>query len=74
MFARIEEIGESAQAFAFRVFRDLCDGQRVPEDLHDAEDKRLWLVRTALELKSRARPLNDEAFLARNFGRVQTHA
>jgi len=52
----------------------LCDGQRVPEDLHDAEDRRLWLVRTALDLKSRSRPFRDEGFLARNFGRVQTHA
>jgi flagellar biosynthesis protein FlhF len=52
----------------------LCDGQRVPEDLHDAEDKRLWLVRTALDLKNRARTFRDEGFLARNFGRVQTHA
>jgi len=29
----------------------LCNGQRVPEDLHAAHDRRLWLARTAKKLK-----------------------
>jgi flagellar biosynthesis protein FlhF len=52
----------------------LCNGQRVPEDLHDAESKRLWLVRTALSLKERNAPPPDESFMARNFGRAHSHA
>jgi flagellar biosynthesis protein FlhF len=38
----------------------LCDGQRIPEDLHAAHQKRIWLVRAALALKERAMPLRFE--------------
>jgi flagellar biosynthesis protein FlhF len=31
----------------------VCDGQRVPDDLHAAHRKRVWLVRTALQMKNR---------------------
>jgi flagellar biosynthesis protein FlhF len=52
----------------------ICNGQRVPEDLHAAHPKRVWLVRTALDLKERSTPLRDEAYLARAFGRAPAHA
>jgi len=52
----------------------VCDGQRVPEDLHAAHQKRVWLVRSALKLKAGASARRDEAYLARNFGRVAAHA
>jgi flagellar biosynthesis protein FlhF len=52
----------------------VCDGQRVPEDLHAAHQRRVWLVRTALQLKQGRPPGRDEAFLARNFGRARAHA
>ncbi len=52
----------------------VCDGQRVPEDLHAAHDKRVWLVRAALALKERAVPLRTEAFLAAHLGRGAAHA
>jgi len=52
----------------------LCDGQRVPEDLHSAHERRVWLVRAALKLKERAPPRGDEAYYARNFGRARAHA
>jgi flagellar biosynthesis protein FlhF len=52
----------------------VCDGQRVPEDLHAAHLKRVWLIRTALELKERAPRARDEAALARNFGGASAHA
>jgi flagellar biosynthesis protein FlhF len=38
----------------------LCDGQRIPEDLHAAHQKRVWLVRAALALKERAPPQRNE--------------
>jgi flagellar biosynthesis protein FlhF len=52
----------------------VCDGQRVPEDLHATHLKRVWLIRTALELKERAPRARDEAALARNFGGASAHA
>jgi len=52
----------------------VCDGQRVPEDLHAAHRKRIWLVRTALALKEGRPALRDEAYYVRNFGRAHAHA
>ena len=52
----------------------VCDGQRVPDDLHAAHQKRVWLIRAALKLKERAPPARDEAALARKFGRASAHA
>jgi flagellar biosynthesis protein FlhF len=53
----------------------VCDGQRVPEDLHAAHQRRISLIRTALQLKQRAAPRGrNEAALARSFGRVPAHA
>jgi flagellar biosynthesis protein FlhF len=52
----------------------VCDGQRVPDDLHAAHRKRVWLVRTALQMKKSKIPARDEAYLIRNFGRAAAHA
>jgi flagellar biosynthesis protein FlhF len=52
----------------------VCNGQRVPEDLHAAHQKRVWLVRAAMDLKERSTPQRDEAYLARAFGQVPAHA
>jgi flagellar biosynthesis protein FlhF len=52
----------------------VCDGQRVPEDLHAAHQRRVWLVRAALQLKERRPPVRDEAYFVRNFGRAPAHA
>ena len=52
----------------------VCDGQQVPEDLHAAHRKRVWLVRTALQMKKSKVPVRDEAYLIRNFGRAAVHA
>jgi flagellar biosynthesis protein FlhF len=52
----------------------VCDGQKVPDDLHAAHRKRVWLVRAALDLKERRPPVRDEAYFARNFGRASAHA
>ncbi len=53
----------------------VCDGQRIPEDLHAAHQKRVWLIRAARNLKERAPPgRRDEASLARDFGRAPSHA
>jgi flagellar biosynthesis protein FlhF len=52
----------------------VCDGQRVPEDLHAAHRRRVWLVRAALQLKERRPQGPDEAYFVRNFGRAPAHA
>jgi flagellar biosynthesis protein FlhF len=52
----------------------VCDGQRVPDDLHVAHQKRVWLIRAALKLKERAPRARDEAALARKFGGASAHA
>jgi flagellar biosynthesis protein FlhF len=52
----------------------VCDGQRVPEDLHAAHQKRVSLIRSALQMKERAPRTRNEAALARAFGRVAAHA
>ncbi|HWJ33762.1 MAG TPA: flagellar biosynthesis protein FlhF [Steroidobacteraceae bacterium] len=53
----------------------LCNGQRVPEDLHAAHERRVWLVRAAAKLKEGAPQQRvDEGYFARNFGGAQAHA
>jgi flagellar biosynthesis protein FlhF len=52
----------------------ICDGQRVPEDLHAAHQRRVWLVRAALKLKESRPPVRDETYYVRNFGRAHAHA
>ena len=51
----------------------VCNGQRVPDDLHAAYLKRAWLVWVARKLTERAPP-RSEAYLARQFGRGHAHA
>ncbi len=52
----------------------LCNGQRVPEDLHSAYHRRVWLVRAAQKLTQRAPRRHDDTYYARNFGRATAHA
>jgi flagellar biosynthesis protein FlhF len=51
----------------------VCDGQRVPEDLHTGHQRRVWLLRAALKLKEEVPPPGEHYF-ARNFGRARAHA
>jgi flagellar biosynthesis protein FlhF len=51
----------------------ICDGQNVPEDMHAAHERRIWLVRAALKMKQGVPRVRDEAYLARTFGRVHAH-
>src|SRR5450631_1602945 len=52
---------------------DLCNGQRVPEDLHAAYDRRLWLARTAKKLRENAPARLNDGFLTRNLERAHAH-
>jgi flagellar biosynthesis protein FlhF len=54
----------------------LCDGQRVPEDLHLATPKRFWLMHNAVKLTQPAAAVPDENELAVSFGgmEIASHA
>jgi flagellar biosynthesis protein FlhF len=46
----------------------LCNGQRVPEDLHAAHGRQVWLIKSALKLKERAPARLPDDYFARHFG------
>jgi len=52
----------------------LCTGQRVPEDLHAAHRRKIWLIKVALKLKEHAAPRANDGYFARHFGRAPAHA
>jgi flagellar biosynthesis protein FlhF len=49
----------------------LCNGQRVPEDVHTAYQRRVWLVGAAKRFKEGHGPVRDEGYLAQQFGRQE---
>ena len=51
----------------------LCDGQRVPEDLHPAAPRKVWLVRRAVKLRARTGRTADEHYLSEHFGGAQAN-
>lgn len=48
----------------------LSDGQRIPDDLHPAEKKKLWLVNHAVECLENSEPRIDERTMAENYAPV----
>ena len=48
----------------------LSDGQRIPDDLHAAERKKLWLVNQAVDCMEASGPRVDERVMAENYARV----
>ncbi|MEX2257878.1 MAG: flagellar biosynthesis protein FlhF [Woeseia sp.] len=48
----------------------LSDGQRIPDDLHPAEKKKLWLVNKAVEYIDRSEPSLDERTMAESYRHV----
>ncbi len=51
----------------------VCDGQRVPEDVHSAHRRRIWLVKTALYLRARVPVAGRASQPARSGGTVHAH-
>ena len=45
----------------------LSDGQRIPDDLHGAARKKLWLVNQAVECMEASNPTIDEQLLADHY-------
>jgi flagellar biosynthesis protein FlhF len=52
----------------------VCDGQKVPEDMHAAHQRRVWLVQAALKRGEGKLPVRDQAYYVRNFGGARPHA
>ena len=50
----------------------VSDGQRVPDDLHPAGKKRLWLVNQAVECMEASEPLLNERLMAENFAQASS--
>lgn len=48
----------------------LTDGQRIPDDLHAAQRKRLWLVNQALDCMRAANPGIDERYMAEHYSQA----
>lgn len=45
----------------------VTDGQRIPEDLHDAAQARAWLVKQATELMRKRRVFVSDRYMSENF-------
>lgn len=50
----------------------VSDGQRIPDDLHLAQKKRLWLVNQAVECMEASDPKVNERIMAENYTEVST--
>jgi len=48
----------------------VTDGQHIPDDLHAADQRRLWLLKRAVDCLAASRPEVDEATMAEQYGPV----
>ena len=72
---KIDEAAQLGCVISTLIRHDLraawfSDGQRIPEDLHAAGHKKLWLVNQAVECMERSRPRIDERLMAEQYARV----
>lgn len=69
---KLDEAAELGCIFSALIRNDLpmaylSDGQHVPDDLHAAASKRLWLINRALECAKSKEPRINERIMAENF-------
>lgn len=72
---KIDEAAQLGCVISTLIRHDLraawfSDGQRIPEDLHAAAHKKLWLVNQAVECMERSQPRVDERMMAEQYARV----
>ena len=70
--SKIDEAGQLGCVISALIRNDLpalwfSDGQRIPDDLHTAARKRLWLVNQAVECMEASEPRIDERTMAENY-------
>ncbi|MDJ0757790.1 MAG: flagellar biosynthesis protein FlhF [Woeseiaceae bacterium] len=74
---KIDEAAQLGCALSALIRHDLpvawlSDGQRIPDDLHAATRKRLWMVNEALECAKSSQPRIDEHTMAENYSQAST--
>lgn len=72
VITKIDEAGQLGCVISTMIRRNLAatwfsDGQRIPDDLHAAERKKLWLVNQAVECMETSEPRLDERYMAENY-------
>lgn len=69
IITKVDEAAQLGCVISTLIRNDLraawfADGQRIPEDLHGAAHKKLWLVNQAVECMERSQPRIDERVMA----------
>ena len=72
IITKIDEAAQLGCALSALIRHDLpvsyvSDGQRIPDDLHAAAKKRLWMVNEALECVKSSQPRIDERMMAEKY-------
>ena len=72
---KIDEAAQLGCVISTLIRHDLraawfSDGQRIPEDLHSAAHKKLWLVNQAVDCMERSQPQIDERTMAERYAQV----
>lgn len=72
---KIDEAAQLGCVMSTLIRHDLpaawfSDGQRIPDDLHGAAHKRLWLVNQAVDCLHASRPRVDERTMSENYSRM----
>jgi len=72
ILTKVDEAAQLGCAISTLIRHDLraawfSDGQRIPEDLHAAAHKKLWLVNQAVECMKSSRPRIDERTMAEQY-------
>ena len=74
---KIDEAGQLGCAISALIRHDLplaylSNGQRIPDDLHLAIMKRLWLINQAIECMESSEPRVNERTMAENYAKAST--
>ncbi len=78
IITKIDEAAQLGCVLSATIRHDLpsawfSNGQRIPDDLHAAADRRLWLINQAVECLQASDPQVDERLLAERYGQVNLH-
>ncbi len=73
---KIDEAGQLGCVISTLIRHDLraswfADGQRIPEDLHSAAHKRLWLANQAVECMEQSQPRTDDRTMAELYAQMR---
>lgn len=78
IITKIDEAAQLGCVLSATIRHDLpaawfSNGQRIPDDLHAAADRRLWLINQAVECLQASDPQVDERLLAERYGQVNVN-